>query len=83
MKTRHSILTLAVGASLALGVPTAQATVQLGEGSFSAGTKNSSEISATTLTARRAEYQHLMNSYKKQGVHHIGQPGPGGGVSGS
>ena len=69
MKTRQSILTLAVGASLALGVPIAQATNQLGEGAGSASAKSSSEMSAATLKALRAEYQHIVNSYKKLRVH--------------
>ena len=69
MKTRHSILTLAVGASLALGVPIAQATNQLGEGAGAAGAKSSSEMSAATLKALRAEYQHIVNSYKQQRAH--------------
>jgi hypothetical protein len=91
MKTRRSILTLAVAAALALGASTAEAMTELGSGSTAAGAKSSSQTSAATLKALRGAYVqwlHLMNQYKKQAVHqkqavhHVGQPGPGGGVSG-
>ena len=67
MKTRHSILTLAVAASLAVGASTAQAMTELGGGSTSAGAKSSSQTSAATLKALRGAYVQwlrLMNQYR-------------------
>jgi hypothetical protein len=72
MKTRHSILTLAVTASLVLGASTAQAMTELGGGATSAGAKSASQTSAARLKALRSEsvqLLQLMNQYKKQAVH--------------
>jgi hypothetical protein len=69
MKTRHSILTLAVAASLALGASAAQAMNELGGGSTSAGAKSSSQTSAARLRSESVQLLQLMNQYKKQAVH--------------
>jgi len=69
VKTRHSILTLAVTASLALGASTAQAMTELGGGAASAGAKSSSKTSAARLRSESVQLLQLMNQYKKQAVH--------------
>jgi hypothetical protein len=63
---------------------------QGGDDSFSAGTNSPTQTSAATVKALRAAY-NLINHYHKQAaqqhtphhqaMHHVGQPGPGGGVS--
>ena len=86
MKTRHSILTLAVVASLALGASAAQAMNELGGGFTSAGAKSSSQASAARLKTLRSEsvqLLQLMNQYKKQSVHtHSLRPDDRAGVRG-
>lgn len=69
MNTRHSILTLAVTASLALGASTAQAMVELGNDSTSVGAKSSSQTSAARLRSESLQLLQLMNQYKKRAVH--------------
>jgi hypothetical protein len=77
MKRRNTILTLAVGATLVVGVPTAQGMLQQGDGSFSVGKTSSSRISAATLSEPRAEYNHLMSLYGHRARRHVSRPGGG------
>ena len=85
MNTRHSILTLAVAASLALGASTAQAMNELGGGATSAGAKSSSQTSAARLKASRSasvQLLQLMNQYKHQTTHRSLRPDDRAGVHG-
>jgi len=70
VKTRHSILTLAVAASLALGASTAEAMTELGGGAASAGAKSSSQMSAARLRSESVQLLRLMNQYKHQTTIH-------------
>ena len=85
MKTRHSILTLAVARSLALGASTAQAMNELEGGSTSGAAKSSSHTSAARLKALRSEsvqLLQLMNQYKHQTIHRSLRPDDRAGLRG-
>jgi hypothetical protein len=73
MKTRPTILTLAVGTTLALVTPAAQAQIQKGGRSMPLAA--SSHTTAAAQKAMKARAQFLVDFYK---VHGAGAVGPGG-----
>lgn len=75
MKTRHTILTLAVGATLAVGVPTAQATLDHSDRALPASRASASSHSTAAQKAMRLRAQYLANFRK---VHGAGGVAPGG-----